>query len=115
MLTVDIEAPDLRPFAEEVEGLGPALGDFQAASRQAGTMVLGDVRPPIRTGTLAATVEAVPEGLGFALRAGGPRAPYGPIVHARDPFLTRALTGREDDVLDIYLGHVEDTLNTITT
>lgn len=114
MLSVDIEAPDLRPFAAEVEGLAPALGDFTGPSRAAGTLVLGDVRPPILTGTLARTVEAVPSALGFTLRAGGPAAPYGPIVHARDPFLTRPLTARENDVLGIYVEHVDNTLSTIT-
>lgn len=114
MLDVSIDAPDLLPFAEAVEGVAEALGDFRGPSREASSLVLGDVRPPIRTGTLASTVEAVPEALGFTLRAGGPKAPYGPIVHARDPFLTRPLAAREDDVLDIYVEHVVDTLNTIT-
>ena len=115
MLDVTLDAPGLLPFAEAAEGVVEALGDFRAPSRQAATMVLGDVRPPIRTGTLASTVEAVPEALGFTLRAGGPKAPYGPIVHARDPFLTRPLTAREDDVLDIYAEHVVDILNTLTS
>lgn len=113
MLGIGIDAPDLLPFAEEVEGVATALGDLSEPSRIAGDLVLGMVRPPILTGTLATTVEVVPGALGFTLRAGGPKAPYGPIVHARDPFLTRPLTAREDDVLDVYADHVVNLFDTI--
>lgn len=115
MVAVDIIAPDLDRFAAEVEGAGRALGDLSGPSRVAATIALGDVRPPVKTGTLADTVEAIPEALGFTLRAGGPRAPYGPIVHARNPFLTRALTAREEDVVDAYADHVDLQLSSIDT
>lgn len=115
MFSVDIDAPDLRRFSAEVEGVAQSLGDFRAASRQAASLVLGDVRPPRRTGALASTVEAIPNALGFTLQAGGPKAPYGPIVHARDPFLSRPLTAREEGVLGIYADDVDTILSTITT
>jgi hypothetical protein len=75
--------------------------------------VLGYVQPPIRTGRLASTVGADVDALGFTLHAGGPQAPYGPIVHARDPFLTNALTTRQEAAADAYseyLGQVVDTI-----
>jgi len=114
-MTVAFSAPDLDPFAEQLGRVGQALGDFTGPSREAAAVALGDVRAPVRSGALAATVEAVPTALGFTLTAGGPRAPYGPIVHARDPFLSEAITSSEQEVLDAYAEHLDTTLDTLTT
>jgi hypothetical protein len=112
MIDVTLGAPDARALAADVEGLGVALGDLSAPSRDAAAIALGSVKAPRDTGTLADTVEAVVTPLGFTLTAGGTRAPYAAIVHARDPYLTRALTAREDDVVDTYADHVEHTIDT---
>lgn len=112
MSSIGIEAPDVARFADDVEGLGAALGDLSAANDDASRMVLGSVDAPVRTGTLADTVEAIVTPLGWTLTAGGTRAPYAAIVHARDPFLSRALLAREDDVVDVYADHITDTIDT---
>lgn len=115
MVAVDFIAPDLARFADDVEAVGRALGDLSGPSRVAAAKVIGDVRAPRVSGALAATVEAIPTALGFTLRAGGTSAPYGAIVHARDPFLTRPLTAAEDEVVDAYEDHVVQQLSSITT
>jgi hypothetical protein len=110
--SIGIEATDVDRFAADVEGLGAALGDLAAANRDASVIVLGSVDAPRKTGTLDDTVEAIVTPLGWTLTAGGTRAPYAAIVHARDPFLSRALLAREDDVVDVYADHVTDTIDT---
>lgn len=112
MSQVGIEAPDARAFARDVEDLGAALGDLEAPSRDASALVLGSVEAPRDTGRLDDSVEAVVTPLGFTLTAGGTRAPYAGVVHARDPFLTRALEARAEDVVDTYADHVDDTIAT---
>ena len=92
---------------------GVALADLTVPDEQAAADVLGVVKAPRRTGTLAATVAAEATGVGFALTAGGPAAPYGPIVHARDPFLTRALAAREQAVVDRYTDHAASIIDDI--
>jgi hypothetical protein len=79
----------------------------------AGTIVLAAVHPPIRTGTLAATVHVVKTEQGFGIAAGGARAPYVAIVNARHPFLTDAFHDRESAVVDQAADAVERLLGTI--
>jgi len=87
--------------------------DLYDVNVDAAADVLGFVDPPIRTGRLASTVEAVPEAMGFVLRAGGPDAPYAPAVHARDPFLREALNDRQQAVVDHYIDHAERVADTL--
>jgi hypothetical protein len=112
MIDVTLGAPDARALAASVEGLGVALADLSDPSRDAAANVLGAVEAPRDTGRLDDSVAAVATPLGFTLTAGGTRAPYAAVVHARDPFLSRALTAREDDVVDTYADHVEHTIDT---
>lgn len=81
------------------------------AHRAAAGVVLADVRPPILTGALASTVDYIVDPGGFDIRAGGSVAPYGPIVHAANPFITRALNDREAAVLDAYVAAVQALIN----
>lgn len=85
----------------------PGVGD------EAGSAVLVAVDPPIRTGRLASTVRLEATAHGFTLHAGGPSAPYGAIVHARDPFLTDALEERADAAADAYHAWLTDQVATI--
>lgn len=97
-------------------GLGRAadeLADLDQVNAAGAASVLGVVDPPRRTGRLASTVEAYADALGVTLTAGGPEAPYGPIVHARDPFLSRALARKENELADRYTDHAEQALNLI--
>lgn len=89
------------------------LEHMEDVHRQAADEVLGYVRPPIRTGRLASTVRAEVDALGFRVTAGGPEAPYGPIVNARTKFLDSAAEQAEAEVLDIYTDHVEQLLGDI--
>lgn len=110
MIEVGIEAPDVRDSARDLGDLGAALGTLEVPSRDAAALALGAVVAPRDTGTLDDSVEAVVTPLGFTLTAGGTRAPYAAIVHARDPFLTRALDARAEDVVGTYADHVDDTI-----
>jgi hypothetical protein len=101
-------------LAETARAASLSLSEGDAAVEQAiADDVLGYVQPPILTGRLASTVGADVDAFGFTLTAGGPVAPYGPIVHARDPFLTNAINGRQEAVVEAYsdyLGQVVDTI-----
>lgn len=112
-MDVTVTAPGVDALAARIEEAGAALGDLTPANSDAAAIALGEVRAPIRTGALSRTVEAVPDALGFVLRAGGPDAPYAGPVHARDPFLTRPIKEREGDIVDAYADHVDSTLDTI--
>lgn len=80
---------------------------------EAGTIVLAAVDPPIDTGRLASTVHLLTTPQGFAIAAGGPRAPYVAIVNARHPFLTEPFRARETAVLDAAADQVADLLGTL--
>lgn len=105
--------PEVLAASGRVEDAGVALGDLSAPSSDASALALGEVRAPVRTGALANTVAAEPTALGFTLTAGGPSAPYAGIVHARNPFLTRAVEAREGGIVDTYADFVDTTLDTI--
>lgn len=99
----------LDSFADVVD----ELQNGEAMHADAADEVIGYVRPPYRTGLLASTVEAKFDDHGFLIVAGGPRAPYGPIVNARVPFLDIAAEEREQAVVAVYTAHVEKLLDTI--
>lgn len=91
----------------DLDRIAAVIGDLTGVNQLAATDVLAAVHPPVRTGALASTIEAVATDTGIDLIAGGSVAPYGPIVHARDPFFTRALTEREEAVIGLYLNHLQ--------
>ena len=103
----------LDTLVQSVEDAADNLADLDQVNATAGQLVVQAVDAPRLTGALASTVDAIPDRHGFTLTAGGRVAPYAAIVHARNPFLTRALTNREDAVVDTYADHVTDTVQTI--
>lgn len=106
------EVDGLQRLAQTLGDAADALDDPQVNADAAG-QVLVAVDPPYLIGRLASTVRADHDGDGFTLRAGGPEAPYGAIVHARDPFLTDALAAREQAVIDTYLDHLDHVVDQI--
>lgn len=100
-------------FASSVAAAGAQLVNLQPVNDAAGVLVLDAADIPYKTGRLAGTVHAIADDQGVDLVAGGPAAPYAAVVHARDPFLVRALTDREDAVLDLHADHVAGVLDTI--
>lgn len=112
-MSVSADVDEVLGFSRDVVDAADELVDVDQVNADAAQIALGVVDPPRRTGRLASTVAAVSDALGFTLTAGGPEAPYGPIVHARDPFLTRALEQREDQLADAYEQHAEHALETI--
>lgn len=104
-MTFTASAPGTDRLASSLSDAAAALLDLDEANDQAGDYVLGYVNPPVRTGRLAGTVREESDALGFTLTAGGPSAPYTPIVHAHDPFLTRALDDQQQVVTDTYIDH----------
>lgn len=113
MSGVEVDLDGLDTFAQTVTDAAQALGDLDAVNITAGDTVFQAVEAPRVTGRLASTVRAVAGPDGFSVVAGGPDAPYAPYVHARNPFLTRALDDREREVIGLYEAHVIDTVNTI--
>lgn len=99
-------------LAVDMGRVAQVIGDLAGVHDLAADTVLDAVRPPRRTGRLASTVAPVVDTTDFQIIAGGSVAPYGPIVHARDPFLTRALNEREEAVVGLYLYHLNHAVNT---
>lgn len=87
--------------------------DLAGVNRDAGDAVIGAARIPRDTGLLESTATVAADAIGVTVSVGGPGAPYAPYVHARDPFLTDALTEQESDVVDLYFGHVSDVVASI--
>lgn len=113
MSGVGVTLDGLDTFAQTAEAASHALADLDAVNAEAGDTVVQAVEAPRVTGRLASTVQAVAGPDGFSVVAGGPDAPYAPYVHARNPFLTRALDQREREVIGLYEAHVTDTVATI--
>lgn len=103
----------LDAFARSVTEAGRELGDLRDVDAQAAGEAVQAVEAPRLTGTLDSTVAAVVDPDGFTLTAGGPAAPYAAIVHARNPFLTRAVDRSEADILRPYEQHIDTTLDRI--
>lgn len=106
------EVDGLQRLTQTLADAAADLDDPQV-NADAAHQVLTAVDPPYRTGRLASTVRAEHTSDGFTLRAGGPEAPYGAIVHARDPFLTDALAAREQAVIDTYIDHLDHLVDQI--
>lgn len=113
-MVLTFEATGADRIASTASSAARAVDDLSATvGERAGTIVLEAVRPPIRTGTLAATVRVIATDEGFAVAAGGPSAPYVAIVHAKHPFITDAYRDREDAVVDTYADALEDVVDTM--
>ena len=110
-LTASVDG--LESFTRSVDDAAAALADLDQVNADAADTLVAAVEAPRVTGALAGTVAAVVDRDGFRVTAGGKAAPYVAIVHARNPFLTRAMTSREADVVDAYRDHVTDTVHTI--
>lgn len=110
---VSADVDELLALARSAADAADDLGDLAGVNAEAAEGVLGVVVVPRRTGRLASTLAAESDALGFTLTAGGPTAPYGPYVHARDPFLTRALAERETALADAYEQHAEQALDNL--
>lgn len=112
-MTLAADVDGLDRFVQTVDVAAQELDDLDQVNADAARLVVQAVEAPRLTGTLADTVEAVVERTGWRVVAGGARAPYVAIVHARNPFLARAMNARENDVVDAYRDHVTHTVNTI--
>lgn len=94
-----------------------ALGDLSAVNGQVADLVLSRARPrvPIRTGRLVGSLRGTgtPAGadMGSSLVYAGPIHNGWPAHHiTANPFITDAVRGSIDAVLDVYMGAVEDAL-----
>lgn len=109
-----LEFKGIDALRSSAQAAGRDLGRLVAAAGdRAGTIVLDAVRPPIDTGTLAATVHVITTDQGFGIAAGGPSAPYVAIVHAKHPFITDAYAARESAVVDTYADAVQKAVDTM--
>lgn len=112
-MTFEASADGADRLASSMSDAAAALLDLDSVNEQAADDVLGYVNPPVRTGALASTVREEADALGFTLTAGGPKAPYAPAVHARNPFLTRATDDAKAAVTERYVDHVTDVVHHI--
>lgn len=113
MSSLDATATGVRRLAETADAAADQLRDLTDLNREVGDLVIAGARVPVRSGRLKRTVRAIAGPGGVDLIAGGPDAPYAAIVHARNPFLVRALTAREQAAVDRYLDHAERVVSTI--
>lgn len=91
---------------------GHELADTSDVMRVQGQAALAAADIPVRTGHLLDTADVAVTSEGFALTAA---ATYAGFVHARDPFFTRALAARENDIAAALDEHAEDIINRIGT
>lgn len=116
-MSLDLTADGLARFAQTTGEAADQLADLAQLNQEVGDLVIAGATVPRVSGRLARTVRAVPDGPGgaggFRLVAGGPEAPYAAIVHARNPFLARALDQREQAAIDRYIDHAERAVTTI--
>lgn len=110
---VELSAPGAPRLAASLGDAANQVAELDATNAAAADEVLGHVRPPIRTGALARSVHAEPDPLGFTIAAGGPQAPYAPIVHARNPFISRAMREGAAAVREEYAAALADALDHI--
>lgn len=115
MSGLTITAPGVDRFVQTIGQAAGDLVDLQPVNADAGALVIGYARIPRRTGALANTVRAEPTPAGVTITAGGNGVDYAIPVHKLNPFLTDALTAKENDVVDLYVGQVVDTLDQIGT
>lgn len=110
---VEISAPGAARLAASLGDAADQVADLDATNAAAAEHVLGHVQAPIRTGALARSVHAEPDPLGFTIAAGGPQAPYAPIVHARNPFISRAMREGVAAIREEYAAHLAHSLDHI--
>lgn len=107
-LTVDLTG--VAQLVATAADVAAGIDDLTAPNQAAARHVEARIDPPILTGRLAATVSVTADDGGVLVTAGGTGAPYAAVVHARNPFLTRALTASLVDVEETYADHVDDHL-----
>lgn len=113
MSSLDLTLDGARRLAQTSGAAADELRDLTDPSQEVGDLVIAGAVIPVRSGRMRKTVRAIAGPDGVDLVAGGPDAPYTPIVHARNPFLTRALTDRESVIVDRYADHVQRVVDTI--
>lgn len=113
MTDVAAELVGVQRLTATLDAAAARFADLREPGRLAGGDVITAARVPYLTGALDSTVAVLPGPSGFVLVAGGQAAPYAAAVHARNPFLLRALTARQDAVIDTYTEHAAGLLDTI--
>lgn len=107
---VEATVDGLATLARSLDAAADELSDLAQVNVHAADLVVRAVEAPRITGRLDDSVTSFVDADGFTLTA---TAPYAPYVHARNPFLTRALSDRELAVIELYEDHVTETVNTI--
>lgn len=108
-LTGSVEGADR--LAATLADAGRTIADLpDDVHRDAGRQALDAAVIPRRTGHLASTAAVVVVAAGFALTA---TADYAAIVHANDPFFSRAIEAKANAIAGEYLDQITETLNTV--
>lgn len=108
---MSLEADGVDRFAATVKSAGDQVADLAGLHTQLGADTLRAAEIPVRTGELLRSSYVDADAAGFALSAA---APYAGIVHARNPFFTRAMQARADTIADAVEAHTATAVGTIT-
>lgn len=107
---MNIEARGVDTLAQTAHRAADELRDLQGTHQRVGDLLLQAADPPVNTGRLQDSLEVLAAAHEVILATDLEYAPY---VHARNPFLTRALAEREAAVIDLFLADVADVVTSI--
>jgi hypothetical protein len=107
---------DSREFRRALKLVVDGTEDFKAVNAEAAQVVERDVRVPVVSGRLAASIRSTGQARTGVVRAGSAGVPYAGVIHygwpkrniRANPFLTSALDRQEDAVVDVYRDGVAD-------
>jgi len=85
----------IRDSVKKLEAVGVSVDDLKAQFRRIGEIVLRDVRPPVKTGALQASIRLSATKSASKIRVGGKKVPYaarsefGAYLHLKNGGTTR--------------------------
>ena len=107
-----LDVDGLEQLQRSLDAAGRALEDLTPAHERAGELLEGRAQAdaPRLTGRMAGQHELVVHAGGLTITNA---ARYAPFVHARQPWLTRALDALQRQVVDIYSNQVDQIVDDI--
>lgn len=110
-----IEEHGITRLLDTLDAAGHELDDLEDADRRAGSLLGAVVRKtaPRLTGALSDSTAVVVTRSLVEVTAGNSTVDYAPAVHKRNPWMTRAASSTEAEVVAIYQQAVADVAGTI--
>lgn len=114
----EVRVEGLNRLVRSLSKAGVDADDQKALMHEIGSLVVGAANPPVRTGTLKATIRAGRGKTKAVVRAGNAKASYAGVIHygwpARNivaqPFLTDALSARQESIIKALENGIDDLL-----